>query len=70
MFAGRYTYFVPVISAQRSHRFLISWRYSDADNSYRRGRKRWAMGPYADRNRWAWGLRTIRAKFQIGLLTR
>ena len=30
---------VPVISAQLAKRFRISWRYTDADNRCRRGRK-------------------------------
>src|SRR2546430_4559463 len=41
------------MSAQLAKRFFISWRYSAADNRCRRGRKCWAMGPYADRKRWA-----------------
>jgi hypothetical protein len=45
--------FVPVISAQLSNRCLISLRYSGADSRCRLGRKCWAMGPYADKNRWA-----------------
>ena len=44
---------VPVLSAQRAKRFLISSRYADAASRCRRGRKCWARGPYADTKRWA-----------------
>ena len=45
--------FVPVISAQLSNRCRISLRYSSADSRGRLGQKCWAIGPYADKNRWA-----------------
>jgi hypothetical protein len=44
---------VPVISPQPSNRCLISSRYADTASRCRLGRKRWALGPYADRKRWA-----------------
>src|SRR5262245_33856948 len=42
------------MAAQRAHRFPISTRYADADRRCLLDRKWWAIGPYADRNRWAW----------------
>ena len=44
---------VPVISRQRWKRGAMAGRYWGAGSRWRRGRTCGAMGPYAERNRWA-----------------